>query len=112
MIRNWPWAKTLPHANRAFTIAFVIAIARTIAVTNGGNRAVTDAAADRVKREFEKCNNLSQPTARSADEPPSIFKRFLEAIASIEHEIHGNRPTRYIFPGTRVFCHGKMTLAG
>ncbi|MGN8187273.1 hypothetical protein ACTJLD_14965 [Burkholderia sp. 22088] len=112
MIRNWPWAKTLPHANHAFTIAFVIAIARTIAVTNGGNRAVTNAAADRVKREFEQCNNLPQPTVRSADEPSSIFKRFLEAIAPIEHEIQNNRPNRYIFPGTRVPCHGKMTSAG
>ncbi|WP_176115148.1 hypothetical protein [Burkholderia cepacia] len=112
MIRNWSWAKTLPHANRAFTIAFVIAIARTIAATNGGNRAVTNAAADRVKREFEQCNNLPQPTARSADEPSSIFKLFLEAIAPIEHEIQNNRPNRYIFPGIRVPCHEKMTSAG
>ncbi|WP_333977496.1 hypothetical protein [Burkholderia cepacia] len=81
-------------------------------MTNAGNRAVTNAAADRVKREFEQCNNLPQPTARSADEPSSIFKLFLEAIASIEHEIQNNRPTRYIFPGTRVPCHGKMTSAG
>ncbi|WP_155631002.1 hypothetical protein [Burkholderia cepacia] len=92
MIRNWPWAKTLPHANHAFTIAFVIAIARTIAVTNAGNRAVTNAAADRVKREFEQCNNLPQSTVRSADELFSLFKRFFEAIASIEHEIQNNRP--------------------
>ncbi|WP_153490881.1 hypothetical protein [Burkholderia cepacia] len=98
MIRNWPWAKTLPHASHAFTIAFVIAIARTIAMTNAGNRAVTDAAADRVKRESEQCNNLPQPTVRSVDELFSIFKRLFEAIAPIEHEIKSNRPARHIFP--------------
>ncbi|WP_128843606.1 hypothetical protein [Burkholderia catarinensis] len=86
-------------------IAFVIAIARAIAMTNVKYRAATKAADDRVKQELEQDNSLPRGTARLAGESSSICKRILEAIASIEYKISNNRPTRYTCPGARVPFH-------
>ncbi|NHV28070.1 hypothetical protein [Burkholderia sp. D-99] len=49
---------------QAPTIAFVIAIARTISMSNAKRRAATQAAVDRVKRELEQDNILPRRTAR------------------------------------------------
>ncbi|UVE70316.1 hypothetical protein L2Y90_31295 (plasmid) [Burkholderia pyrrocinia] len=82
----------LAATSRVPAIAFVIAIARAIAMTNVKRRAATKAAVDRVKQEREQDNSLPRRTARPAGESPSIFKRIFEAIASIEHKISGTDP--------------------